>query len=401
MNKPKLGPGLLVAAAFIGPGTMATASQAGASFGFALLWALLFSVLATWILQEMAARLGLVTRAGLAEALRLHLRPKWLVWPALVLVLGAIGVGNAAYEAGNIMGAALGLSAVLGGAQVTWSLLIGLLAATLLWINRYRWLERLLIALVLLMSVVFVATLWMVQPDWSSMARGLWSPSMPDGSLLLVIALIGTTVVPYNLFLHASGVAEKWPASTPLPEALSQARWDTGLSISLGGLITLAILGTAATAFFQTGSAFAPATMAQQLEPLLGASARWCYGIGLFAAGLTSAIAAPMAAGFAVSGALSLAPAQRAACRRWVSLAVVGVGTLFACLGVKPLAAIIFAQAFNGFLLPIVAIFLLYVMNQRALLGEHVNGAIANVLATAVVVMVTALSAWKLVTLVL
>ncbi len=401
MNKPKLGPGLLVAAAFIGPGTMATASQAGASFGFALLWALLFSVLATWILQEMAARLGLVTRAGLAEALRAHLRPKWLVWPALVLVLGAIGVGNAAYEAGNIMGAALGLSAVLGGAQVTWSLLIGLLAATLLWINRYRWLERLLIALVLLMSVVFVATLWMVQPDWSSMARGLWSPSMPDGSLLIVIALIGTTVVPYNLFLHASGVAEKWPASTPLPEALSQARWDTGLSISLGGLITLAILGTAATAFFQTGSAFAPATMAQQLEPLLGASARWCYGIGLFAAGLTSAIAAPMAAGFAVSGALSLAPAQRAACRRWVSLAVVGVGTLFACLGVKPLAAIIFAQAFNGFLLPIVAIFLLYVMNQRALLGEHVNGAIANVLAAAVVVMVTALSAWKLVTLVL
>ncbi|UTA46959.1 Nramp family divalent metal transporter [Simiduia sp. 21SJ11W-1] len=396
MKKITLGPGLLVAAAFIGPGTLATASQAGASFGFALLWALVFSIAATWVLQEMAARLGLVTRQGLAEALRAHLRPAWLIKPALVLVVAAIGLGNAAYEAGNIMGATLGISALVPGGPVLWALLIGTLAALLLWTHRYRLLERVLVTLVVLMSTVFVVTLAMVQPDWASMAAGILRPQLPDGSAMLAIALIGTTVVPYNLFLHASSVANKWPAHTPLPQALTQARWDTGLSISLGGLITLAILSTAAVAFFQTGHPFSPATMAQQLEPLLGEGARWCYGLGLFAAGLTSAIAAPMAAGFAVSGALGLQGAAAIGAQRWVSLGVVLVGTVFAALGTKPLVAIVFAQAFNGFLLPIVAIFLLYVMNQRALLGSHANGWLANLLGGLVVIFVTGLSLWKL-----
>lgn len=246
------------------------------------------------------------------------------------------------------------------------------------------------------MSLVFLLTLLMVQPDWSAMLSSLTSPTMPEGSLLVAIALIGTTVVPYNLFLHASSVTQTWPESTPLRTALAQARWDTGLSISLGGLITLAILSTAAVAFFQTGAGFSPATMAQQLEPLLGAGARWCYGLGLFAAGLTSAIAAPMAAGFAVAGAMGLTGDKAARCRRWVGMAVVAVGTLFATLGTKPLVAILFAQAFNGFLLPVVAIFLLYVMNQRGLLGDQVNGWLANLLGGVIVLFVTGLSLWKL-----
>ena len=104
-----LGPGLLVTAAFVGPGTVTTASVAGARFGYALLWALLFSVLATIVLQEMSARLGLVTRAGLGEALRSTFTKPWLRWSCVALVVGAIGFGNAAYEAGNITGAAAGL----------------------------------------------------------------------------------------------------------------------------------------------------------------------------------------------------------------------------------------------------------------------------------------------------
>lgn len=399
MKKLTFGPGLLVAAAFIGPGTLATASQAGANFGFALVWALLFSVLATAVLQEMAARMGLVTRAGLAEALRHHLRPRWLVWPSLVLVLGAIGVGNAAYEAGNITGAALGLSAMLGGSQPVWSLLIGGLAAALLVLNRYRLLERVLVSLVLVMSGVFLATLLMVQPDWQAMFASVLNPQLPEGSLLVTLALIGTTVVPYNLFLHAASVNQKWAADLPLAQSLSQARWDTGLSISLGGLITLAILATAASAFYQTGVAFSADNMAQQLTPLLGDGARYCYGAGLFAAGLTSAIAAPMAAGYAVTGAFSLAPERRRVWQVRISLAVVTVGTLFAALGTKPLAAILFAQAFNGFLLPVVAVFLLYLMNQRSLMGKYVNGALVNLLGVAVVLCVSGLGLWKLVSL--
>ncbi|WP_460997390.1 Nramp family divalent metal transporter [Simiduia litorea] len=392
----KFGPGLLVAAAFIGPGTIATASQAGANFGFALLWALAFSVFATCVLQEMAARLGVVTGRGLTEALRSHIQSKWLSRAAIALVLGAIGFGNAAYEAGNIAGASLGISTVIFIDQDVLALAIGLLAAVLLWINKYRLLEGVLIALVGLMSLVFLLTFLLISPDWSAMVGSLLQPTLPEGSLLVAIALIGTTVVPYNLFLHASSSAKQWADAADKREALSLSRWDTGLSISLGGLISIAIMGTAATAFFSTDLVYSAITMADQLEPLLGASAKLFFALGLFAAGLTSAIAAPMAAAFAVSGAFSLSTQGQVRLYRAVALTIVAVGTLFSALGTKPLVAIVFAQVFNGFLLPVVAIFLLYIMNQKRILGAYVNGILANLCGLLVVLTVIGLGAWKI-----
>jgi manganese transport protein len=392
----KFGPGLLVAAAFIGPGTITTASSAGANFGFALLWALLFSLLATIVLQEMAARLGLVTREGLAEAMRGYFRSPIAGRAAVLLVVAAVGVGNAAYEAGNIAGAALALNLVSPLGSGPWALLIGLAAGALLFSGRYKLLESVLIVLVLLMSVVFLLTAWRVSPSLPDLLAGLFRPTLPQGSVMTVIALIGTTVVPYNLFLHANAVREKWPASTALAQALRQSRLDTGLSIGLGGLITLAILSTAAAAFFGTGVAFTGDSLAVQLEPLLGVSARYVFAAGLFASGLTSAITAPLAAAYAVCGALGWQSSLSAPGFRAVSLAVLATGTLFAALGSKPLAAILFAQVANGLLLPVVAVFLLVVMNQRKLLGEHVNGPVANVLGCLVVATASGLGVIKL-----
>ena len=206
----KFGPGILVTAAFIGPGTITTASIAGANYGFALLWALLFSVFATIILQEMSARLGLVTRQGLAESLRQTFSGTWLGTAAILLVVAAIGLGNAAYETGNIVGAALGLQDISGVSGGFWALLVGALAAALLGSGEYRLIERVLVVMVLLMSTVFLLTLAMVEAPISDLLSGLLVPRIPSGSLLTVIALIGTTVVPYNLFLHASAVQEKW-----------------------------------------------------------------------------------------------------------------------------------------------------------------------------------------------
>jgi NRAMP (natural resistance-associated macrophage protein)-like metal ion transporter len=216
----RFGPGILVTAAFVGPGTITTASSAGASFGFALTWALVFSVIATIVLQEMAARLGLVTRAGLAEALRESFRSPWLGRGSVILVVAAVGLGNAAYEAGNIAGAALALASVTPVNLASWSILITLLSGILLLVGRYVLLERILIVLVLLMSLVFIATAWVVQPDLGQILSGLFQPSLPSGSILTAIALIGTTVVPYNLFLQANAVSEKWPADLPLDEAV-------------------------------------------------------------------------------------------------------------------------------------------------------------------------------------
>jgi Mn2+/Fe2+ NRAMP family transporter len=383
-------------AAFIGPGTVTTASKAGAEYGFALLWALLFSVFATLVLQEMAARLGLVTGKGLSEALREHFHNPLFRALAIALVLLAIGFGNAAYESGNITGASLGLAAITPWPTQWWALVVGGTAFALLATGRYRVVERGLIALVVVMSTVFLVTMVLVKPDWGAVLRGLAVPSLPSGSTLVVIALIGTTVVPYNLFLHASSVREKWPPGFSVDAALQESRWDSLLSIGLGGLITLAIISTAAVAFFGTDTAFSAATIAQQLEPALGPAAKYFFAIGLLAAGLTSAVTSPLAAAYAVSGALGWPPDLADRRFRLVWMLVLGAGTLAAALGTRPISAIVFAQAANGFLLPVVAFYLLYVMNNPRLLGDYRNRLASNLVGGAVVLVVAGLGVFKL-----
>ncbi|HEY7775355.1 MAG TPA: Nramp family divalent metal transporter [Kineobactrum sp.] len=392
----RFGPGILVTAAFIGPGTITTASSAGAHFGFALVWALVFSVIATMILQEMSARLGLVTRAGLAEAMRASFNSPLFGKLAIILIIAAVGIGNAAYQAGNIAGAALALTTVSGTGTALWSVVIGIAAGLLLSSGRYRLLENTLIVLVLLMSIVFLMTAVMVAPPVGELLSGLFRPSLPPGSVMTVIALIGTTVVPYNLFLHANSVREKWSAQVPVDQAIRESRVDSGLSIGLGGLITLAILSTAAAAFFNSGLIFDGTSLAQQLEPLLGPSARYVFAAGLFAGGLTSAITAPLAAAYAVCGAMGWRNSLDGHGFRTVWAAVLLSGTTFAALGSKPLAAILFAQVANGLLLPVVAVFLLVVMNSRRLLGRHVNGPIANLLGALVVMIAFGLGCVKI-----
>ena len=391
----KLGPGILVTAAFIGPGTITTASAAGANFGFLLLWALLFSVVATIVLQEMAARLGIVTGAGLAEALRssFHGPVRVLV---IALILGAIAFGNAAYQAGNIIGASLGLEALFGMNRAVWCILTGILAFALLSIGVYKVLEKFLIVLVLLMSVVFITTMVLVKPNVMGILSGLFTPSLPEGSLLTVVALIGTTVVPYNLFLHSSAVAEKWDSSVPLPTALKESRADTTISVSIGGFITLAIMITAAAAFFGSSTEFSAANMAQQLEPVLGAGAKYFFAAGMLAAGISSAVTAPLAAAYATCGALGWSRDMADPRFRTVWAAILVAGTLAAASGGSPVQTILFAQAANGILLPVSAIFLLVIMNREKLLGDQRNGVSANILGGIVVAIASALGALKL-----
>ena len=389
------GPGFLVTAAFIGPGSIATASVAGANFGFVLLWALLFSLIATIVLQEMAARLGLVSGSGLSQALRSTFSNPIISRCAVVLVVSAIGIGNAAYEAGNISGAALGLATIAPLSAAWCALVIGILSALLLGTGGYKLLEPVLIILVLTMSSVFVVTMVLVDVDYGALFRGLVTPQIPEGSARTIIALIGTTVVPYNLFLHANAVQEKW-RGVDLETAIGQSRKDTMVSIGLGGLITLAVMSTAAVAFFQTGNPFSAQSLATQLEPVLGSGANYFFALGLVAAGLTSAITAPLAAAYAVSGALGW-PSDFADRRfRGIWLTVLTIGTLFAAVGTKPIAAILFAQAANGLLLPIIAVFLLIIMNRGDLLGDHRNKWTANVIGGTVLVTVTALGVFNI-----
>ncbi|MCK0127645.1 Nramp family divalent metal transporter [Erythrobacter sp. F6033] len=393
-----IGPGAMVTAAFIGPGTVTACTLAGANFGFALVWALVFATLATIILQEMSARLGVVTQKGLGETISGLLDQSVWKWPLIVLVGLALYLGNAAYEAGNLSGAALGIAAVAGEGSMVFSLsvlTISVLAAALLLSGSYRLVERVLLVLVAIMAAAFVATFAIVRPDLGSLFGGMVSPTIPDGAMLTVIALIGTTVVPYNLFLHSTAVRQKWSG----PQDLGAVRADTVVAIGLGGLIAILILSTSAASLFAAGiEATNAADMATQFEPLFGAYSKYLLGIGLFAAGLTSAITAPLATGYAMTEILKLKGGQSSTAFRVITLSVIAIGALLSLTGTKPIEIIVLAQLANGLLLPIIAGFLLYVVNRRELLGEFANRWLANVLGAIVVMVATGLGIRLIVT---
>lgn len=379
-----VGPGAVVAAAFIGPGTVTTATLAGANYGYTLLWALTFSILATMILQEMAARLGLVTGQGLGEAVRASFPRPLARLLAVGLVLTAVAFGNAAYEMGNLLGASLGAEGALGGNTRIWALGFAAVAFVLLLTGRYRAIEGVMVALVVLMSVVFLATALFLAPSPAGVLRGLLVPSLPADpqGLLVAVGLIGTTVVPYNLFLHAAVVREKWRGV----EDLGTAREDLVVAIGLGGVVTLAIVATSAAALGGQGAEIAGAhDMARQLEPLLGSWARIFFATGLLAAGLTSSITAPLAAAYATAGALGWPRDLRDRRLRAVWMLVLGAGAAFAATGIRPVPAILFAQVANGVLLPAIALFLLVAVNDHRRMGAYANGWAANVMGGIVV----------------
>ncbi len=389
-----IGPGTLIAAAFIGPGTVTVCTMAGVQFGFTLLWAMVLSIVATVVLQEMAARLGLIYGHGLAATVKQQIKTPLLKWAALFLILAAILIGNAAYEAGNISGGVLGLQTIFSetvivalGLQIDLlSVLIGIIAFVLLYIGNYKIIERSLVALVILMSLSFLITALMTAPNVSLILEGMFVPRFPEEGILTIIALVGTTVVPYNLFLHASLVKEKWNGVANL----KAARKDLYFSIVLGGIVSMAIIVSAAAV--NADSVSNASDLAQSLEPLFGQFATYFLSLGLFAAGITSAITAPLAAAYVASDIFSWKSGLRSKAFRSVWMSVLGLGIVFSSVGFKPIEIIQFAQIANGLLLPIIAMFLLWVVNKKVVLGTYRNTVLQNILSVGIVLITIALS---------
>ena len=298
-----IGPGAIVAAAFIGPGTVTACTLAGANFGYALIWALVFATLATIVLQEMTSRLGVIAQQGLGTALLSMSENKVIQSLIVGLVIVALYIGNAAYEAGNLAGAALGIQGMVEFVNFRVAIIvISLVSAVFLLTGTYKRIEQLMIFLVMIMALAFFVNIIIVRPGIGDILGGL-VPRVPEKGLLTTIALIGTTIVPYNLFLHSAACKERWNR----PEQMHASRVDAGFSIGLGGLISIMILATAASSLFGKGlEVKSAADMAMQLEPVFGKLSRILMATGLFAAGLTSAICAPMATGYAVSEVLRL-----------------------------------------------------------------------------------------------
>jgi len=381
-TRQHFGPGAMVAAAFIGPGTVTTATLAGGNFGFTLLWAVAFSVIATLVLQEMTCRLGVVGQLGLGDAIVQKTQSRGLYIPAAALVICAIFIGNAAYEAGNITGAAAGLPTFSVMDINLWGVFIGAVAFLLLASGKFRLIEQVLVGLVVCMALVFVGTAVVVAPPFLEILKGLITPSLPENGILVIIGLIGTTVVPYNLFLHAATLKRHAADGVTLAEA----RRDITTSVLGGGLITLCIVITAATALHGSGAPVVSLNdLAPTLQPLLGDSSSTFLAIGFLAAGLSSAITAPLAAAYAVTEIVQLRPELKNRVFRWTWQSVIIAGVLFASLSLKPLQLILLAQIANGALLPVIALFILWVSNDKTLLREHSNNRIQNLLGCAVV----------------
>ncbi len=380
------GPSTLVAAAFIGPGTITTCTLAGVHAGYDLLWAMVFSIFATLVLQEMAARLGWVTRQGLGEAINKRYNSGISRYLVFFIVLGAIVVGNAAYESGNLSGGILGLELLFGPLQY-YPLVIGLMAFVLLFLGSYKFLETVLVSLVILMSLCFLITAILVKPNIVDIISGI-IPNARNFDLMLILGLIGTTVVPYNLFLHASIVSKKWPADA----MLSDIRMENRVSIILGGLISMLVIIVAAANRGQLSEVSSAGDLALQLKPLCGSMAPILMGIGLLAAGLSSALTAPLSAAWAAKGLFGWEDNEKGMRFRLVWMCILAIGIVVTLSGLKPIIIIKFAQVTNAVLLPFIAGYLLYLANQKEIMGRFINSMTKNIIGGSVILITLSLS---------
>lgn len=371
-----LGPAAIVTSAFVGPGTITTTTVAGVNYRYELLWAVLFSGISLMILMEMAGRIGIISNHDIAEAsiasFKKNKMASIIIKGLIVITLFATAFG---FEAGNLIGGSLGLADALNLPQWAAALILGGAAFYAVAVGTAKTLENLMSFFVGLMGVVFVLTMILVGPNYGEVLTGFIPTNIPEGAGVNIIALIGTTLIGINLLMHAVTTAEKWQG----PEYLQDAKFDTGVNVGIGTIITFAIIITSGTVLFGTGTVVtSPIVYSQMLEPVLGSYARIIGNIGIAAAGLSSAIATPLILKVVLARLFKWQANDMRA--RVAGGAAVIFGTLFAAFGTSPTQIIIFASAFSGLFLPIVAILIMIAGNNKELLGEYRNSLVQNIL---------------------
>jgi Mn2+/Fe2+ NRAMP family transporter len=372
-----LGPGFLIVGSFIGPGTVTSSTKAGADYGFQLFWCIIFSVIAVIVMQGMAARLGIVTQMGLAENLVKDFEDRPVLRNLLCgLVAVAITIGGFAYMSGDLTGTAIGISALTGISTriiaPVWGLCILLLLSFAG--DALKYLEKLLGACVIIMAVVFLVTMFVVKPDLSSLLAGC-VPNIPKGGLMTCLSLIGTTVVPYNMFLHAASAKRTWHSTDELP----LCRFGTNVPMIIGGIVTGAIMVTAATVM-QGMPVRNAMDMSIQLEPTLGVYAKPFMAIGLVAAGVSSAVCTPMGVSYVLAGLFGWKTNRSDKRYTITNFLVLITGIVIAGAGFNPIALIMTAQGVNGIVLPVVVGVTIYLTARRKIMGEFANSALENIL---------------------
>ena len=336
----------IISAAFIGPGTITTALTAGSSYKYQLLWALCFSLIACFFIQEASARITIVTGKTLGESIqsKFNASGRWLK----SLAGFSIVFGCMAYQAGNLAGAIAGFGLLIPFNQQVILTAFVIIIMLLLLIDNLRLITRLMGSLVGIMGLVFIGLAFSQEIEITNILQYGLIPNLPAGSELLVVSLVGTTIVPYNIFL-GSGISHL--------QSKKAMRIGLGGAILIGGIISIAVLLVGSS--LQGDQSFA--AYYQSLATINPWIAGF-FATGLFAAGFTSSITAPLASVITIRSIYG--NKRNPKNYKWIGMMVVLTGYMAAMSGYQPIAMIITAQAINGFLLPLVTIFLLFIISD-------------------------------------
>ena len=367
-----LGPGFIVTIGFIDPGNWATNIAGGSEFGYDLLWVVSFSTLMLIFLQHLSAKLGIVTGRSLAANIRTSL-PRPIVWIAgVTIVLACMATDLAEY-----LGAALGFSLLFGlplwiGAPLTVALVFLAVLG-----QAYHRLERMIVVFLAVIAGCYVVELFIVNPDWATAAPHWVVPSLDGASILVALAMLGAIVMPHNIYVHSNVIQSRDWDLTPerRRRVMNFELIDTTLAMGMGWLVNSAMIIVAAAVFYRYGVKVTSIEQASEtLEPLVGALAKFMFGIALLIAGLASSITSSLAEANVVTGYLGKPEDPHSRVYR-VGLVVTSLPAMFVIvLGVDTYQALIVSQVLLSIQLPFTILPLLWLARSRRVMGAERMG---------------------------
>lgn len=373
-----MGPGAIMSAAIIGPGTVTTASAQGASYGYTALWIVALACVIAYFFQEPAARISIGCKESIMVGVRTHISPAAAKFLWIVIFVGSI-----AFQAGNLGGASMALTYFFPGTgNLFWAIIMSAAAFIVVLLNRYRLIEGVNQILILLMVLAFVLTAFTSGPDLGSLVKEGFSFKIPGGNGILAVSLLATTVTPNLVLGYSSFLRKKYPNSLQPKRDIKLAKADLGLNMFVTFLITGSIVVCAGTLIHPLGIEIqSAADMAVQLSPLLGRFAGILFSLGLWAAAISSVLYQISIHNMLFPPAFDLNDDPKALHNRGVVAAVVLIPiVIIALLDSSPVQLIITAQALNGIALPMVCIIVWMLCNTKKLLGSYVNNRRQNII---------------------
>ena len=386
-----IGPGLLVTVGFIDPGNWASNFAAGSEFGYALLWVVTLSTVMLIILQHNVAHLGIVTGLCLSEAATQY-APKWVSRPVLATaVLASISTSLA-----EILGGAIALQMIFGIPIIAGAILTTLLVLILLFTNSYKRIERAIIGFVSVIGLSFIYELFLIDIDWPQALRSWVVPSLPEGSMLVVMSVLGAVVMPHNLFLHSEVIQSheyNKQDDASIRKVLKYELFDTLFSMIVGWAINSAMILLAAATFFKSGIFVEELQQAKSLlEPLLGNSAGMVFALALLMAGISSTITSGMAAGSIFSGIFGESyNIKDSHSQVGVALSLGIALLLIFCIG-NPFKGLLISQMVLSIQLPFTVFLQVSLTSSKRVMGKYANSRWSSFVLYTIAAIVTALN---------